>query len=141
MYRVAKITGRLGALLLGIVIVWLVVEFLHKPIKVEVPASFRGWVTITFNKPDCKPLSKEGLYLVVRINESGKSCTSDDNPYRNWRWTRFFFVNQDAQKSAIPDTMASVVGWKRPDRNRSYEEGYLFVGTRDELNHAGGPHS
>ena len=59
----------------------------------EVPESYRGWLRLELERPECKPSPKELGALVVRFGSDGRSCTSDRREPGLHR-SRYYFVSQ-----------------------------------------------
>jgi hypothetical protein len=43
----------------------------------QLPPDYRGWVVLEYGVPSCPPLPVRGEYQVVRVDASGRACTSD----------------------------------------------------------------
>src|SRR5215469_11971241 len=65
---------------------------LGRPIRWDLPPGYRGWVVVQYGNIACQPLSKNGLYLVVRITPSGHACTSSPIP-TGWRYERYEYLD------------------------------------------------
>jgi hypothetical protein len=111
---------------------------LGRPILWEFSPGYRGWVVVEYQRPDCPPLVKDGLYLIISVSASGRACTSSPIPL-GWRYGRYEYVSEERRRKIIPSS-----GW---DSNREitllsvdFEKKlqFLFVGNRQELNRSWG---
>lgn len=73
-------------------------------VRWEMPAGFRGWVTVRHEDPTCPALRRAAGMLVVPINTLGCGCTSEPIPER-WR-PSYVYVEPDGKVIEIRET-----GW------------------------------
>ncbi|SRR6266446_2024411 len=108
------------------------------PISWRFSQGYRGWVVMEFQNPQCPPIAKEGLYLIVPVSASGRGCTSAPIP-EGWRYTRYEYMDSQGKQTKLRAN-----GWNTNSMiwplsvNRKQKEWYLFVGTQDELNRSWG---
>lgn len=103
---IVVITAGTFAVLVGLVVLGFLAGGVGRPVLVLMPADFHGWVTEQFGDPSCPPLTSEGIFLVMRVSESGLMCTSSASPYSVWRYYDFRRVQRDGSRSVVPET-----GW------------------------------
>jgi hypothetical protein len=65
---------------------------------IEVPAGFRGWAAVEFERPDCSPLTKHGNAWHVAIPPTGYLCTS--NPLEEG-WANDTFTEQGRGSTSL----------------------------------------
>jgi hypothetical protein len=137
---------RAGGIVVGVVVAIFAVIIaaaiytgkLSRPILWQFPPGYRGWVVVEYSNPGCAPLAKQGIYLVTSISASGRGCTSVPIP-EGWRYVRYEYVNADGERTKL-----RADGWNTGSLiwpisvSREKREGYLFVGTQDELNRSWG---
>jgi hypothetical protein len=108
------------------------------PFRFIFPADFRGFVFLGQNQPECAPLPVEDGFLVVRVDETGKACTSTSLPI-GMTWDDQFFLGGEPQRfSSRPAEQegAMVRGfWSGFYRTATGEHSYvcLFVGDDHEF--------
>jgi hypothetical protein len=129
------------ASVLALGVIGILTGILGRPLRYEIPEGFGGWATVTYGNPSCVQLDVKGLFLVVRIDSTGRACTSSPMP-SGWRFTKFFRVQQGGGKSPLVSSgwsdEASRMIWAGAVMTR--QGGYandgevFFVGTAQELN-------
>ena len=98
---VVVVIGALAAIAIILVIAAVSAGFIAKPIVYEIAEPFNdGWVTITYENPNCKPLEEDGLFLVVHVDETGKGCSSNPIP-QGWRYTKYVRVGKNGERTAL----------------------------------------
>ncbi len=111
---------------------------LGRPILCQLPPGYRGWVIVQYQNPICPPMSREGIYLTIRIPPSGRACTSSPMPM-GWRYEHFEYVYEDGRRKALRSS-----GWDDNSEiwplSASAEKNleFLFVGSQRELNQSWG---
>jgi len=127
-------TGRLVMVVVEIVYL---AALVHRPVKWEIAAPYKGWVELTYNNPQCEPLTREGRGLVVHIDKSGAGCTSEPM-LEGWRRNEYFYVADNGRRTEIPiDDIRALASHQRQESDPDpcdYES--YFVGTAEELNRA-----
>jgi hypothetical protein len=104
------------------------------PLLYRFPGDYRGWAGVRYNDPGCSPLRKEGWYLVLKFDASGRACTSSSVP-GGWRYERYEYVYADGRRkklSGIHNDIwpVGVSGSQAPQIET------LFVGSEAELKKA-----
>lgn len=101
------------------------------PVLYQLPGDYRGWVGVRYDDPSCVPLRKEGWYLVIPFDASGKGCTSSPVP-SGWRYVRYEYLYSDGRRRELvgPDEQVWSTGPTGPQRPRI--EG-LFIGSKAEM--------
>jgi len=108
------------------------------PCVYEIPAGYRGWVLIEYERADCPPLVRQGGKLYISVPASGYLCTSTALESGSAR-DEYFFVG--ASRDPIPQTARGRGGmiWaggtgqfqRSGQTPRTYE--FFFVGTESDL--------
>jgi hypothetical protein len=94
------------------------------PLLYELPAGYRGWILVYFERPNCPSMGSRGLFYVIQVSESGRGCTSDTLP-RGWKYHRAEFLNSDGTR-----TGRSLRPISYSDETKDY---LIFIGTEEEL--------
>jgi uncharacterized protein DUF6843 len=140
------LVGLLLVPLLGIGVALTTLEFKNgqflvagfgRPIRVELPPGYRGWVVIEYDNPKCPPFRVQGLVLVIDVSASGRGCTSSPIP-RGWRSYRYDYVHADGTRTQLrtTDWDGEQEVWqlsyhlREQSDPRTYE--VLFIGTKAE---------
>jgi hypothetical protein len=105
--------------------------------RYEIPASYRGWVIVQEETPECPELTTDQGALVYSIDSSGCGCTSS-KPLQGWSRVTYFAVAADG-RTALPTTGWGGggliwAGFSGYASNRAHPYSGFFVGTEDELN-------
>lgn len=95
----------------------------------EIPADFRGWVEIEYQRRDCLPLERRDGGLVIVIGRDGKACTSDAQHF-GWALDRYYFGGKERAAGEL--NRAGSTGIEESGGKRRYYEKF-FAGTEDEL--------
>jgi hypothetical protein len=103
----------------------------HRPIRYEVPENFEGWVVITFENPNCRPMDSDGVFLVIKFDKSGRACTSDSDP-EGWRYTTLNYVDKTGRLKSAPSEMLAGASYDRQELHQ-YPGEFFFVGTAEQL--------
>ncbi len=121
------------ASMVGVVIAWIVIFLgVGRPILWEVPAGFHGWVSVRHEQPQCRPLRKRGLFLVLSALPDGHGCTSSPAPAPASRYYRLEYVHPDGARTRGAISTGHFY-------DASLKKWYLFVGTDEEMKREGGP--
>src|SRR5207247_2541157 len=86
---------------------------LRAPAVFEIPAGYRGWVEIDFERSDCQPLPKRDGHLVLSITPEGTLCTSSKFE-EGWARDKYYYAGTPRRK-------LEVTGWS--------EGGLIWAGT------------
>lgn len=108
----------------------------HRSITYEIAEPYKGWVIITYGKPECKPLDRTGFSLVVHVDKSGTGCSSDNDPLDTWRRWEYVYVAPNGSKKPISSDMILGPAIHPVDAAHRYEVEHFFVGTGDALKNA-----
>jgi hypothetical protein len=134
------LVGAVGAFLalpLALVGLLLLQSALAPAVRWEMPAGFRGWVTVRYEDPTCPALRREAGMLVVPVNTLGCGCTSEPIPDR-WR-PSYVYVHPDGKIIEIRSTGwgggGEVWGGFTSPRQASHQfpELGFYVGTENEF--------
>jgi hypothetical protein len=121
---------------------WSVHRLVARPMRYEFPERFKGWLVVRYEDPNCPPLLRRGIFLVVSVPVSGQVCTSSRRP-EGWIYYRFDYLEPGGNRTSVPlrtgsDPPGIVQVWLvtyLPDYK--WEEDW--VGTKEEANHWGTP--
>ena len=111
--------------------------FLHRrpPSRFLIPAGYVGWIRVEYGVADAAPLPREGKYLLVKLDESGRARTSSDLA-EGWSRDQFFYY------SGTGRTALSNAGWCKGGMIWGEESGpgeksatvqRFFVGSEDQF--------
>lgn len=134
---VLSVTG----LLLGCVLLAVLTGGVSRPLYIELPPGYRGWVKVQYEAPACPELdSRHVIFQVVSVDASGHACTSRGAPF-DWTFYRYAYVYPDGDRVSLPHTQDDgehIEVWKV---SYSIEEKHecLFVGTEEDSWSAYGP--
>jgi uncharacterized protein DUF6843 len=131
----AVVTGRIVMIFAGVAIL---IALFHRSIEYEIAAPFRGWVIITYGKPDCPPLKRNWLSFIVQVDRSGRACTSDSNPLEGPRRLDYVYIAENGRKIQIPNDMIHAEATSNQSWANPYEAEFFFVGTAEALKKAWG---
>jgi hypothetical protein len=126
----AVVTGRIVMIFAGVAIL---IALFHRSIEYEIAAPFRGWVIITYGKPDCPPLKRNWLSFIVQVDRSGRACTSDSNPLEGPRRLDYVYIAENGRKIQIPNDMIHAEATSNQSWANPYEAEFFFVGTAEAL--------
>lgn len=103
-----------------------------RPIRWELPNSYRGWLVVEYAVARCPPLSTSGMYLVIKLSSEGRACTSSSAPI-GWRYHKYEYVSPDGTRTAVrsaghTDRLVWPITYG-PAGNREL----IFIGTEAEL--------
>jgi hypothetical protein len=124
-----------------LVVTYIATGLLGWPKKYEIADTFHGWATIAYNKPHCKALEWDGLFVVIRVDSSGKGCTSSPMPL-GWSYTKFVRVDKGGNQTPLAwgadDSTKMIWAWsnRTPQGGSPFFADVFFVGTADQLKSA-----
>ncbi len=98
-----------------------------RPLRHELPAGYRGWALVEYQRPDCPALSVQGFYLIITYEASGRACTSSQKPL-GWRYRTFAYVEPNGTRRPIPEEMLRSYSYSISDNADTF-----FVGTDAEF--------
>jgi hypothetical protein len=110
------------------------------PFIYEIPAGYKGWVSVQFFRPDCPEMATEGEKVVVKIPANGSLCTGTPMGFGDVQ-DEFYYVDAagkrtDARADIRQDHMA--IEGAAPEK-KIFER--FFVGTEAELKTSTEPRS
>lgn len=70
------------------------------PVRWELPPGYKGWVVLRYLDASCKWIERRGLFLVIKVPQDGKACTSDFLA-RRWRYNLFEYVHADGSRTKV----------------------------------------
>jgi hypothetical protein len=122
----------------------IVIFVMGRPVLIELPAGYKGWVIVRVEDAECSALAARGVFRVVSVPNSGRVCTSSPRLLMPKRLTyvRFEYVYPDGKRTSLPwsgsggDTWAKA--WILGYGIESHEQD-IFVGDVHEMNNSGPP--
>ena len=135
-YRIASI-GFAG-LICGL----LAMSILRRPVLIEIPAGYKGWVIVRVDDAHCPQLATRGWFRVVSVPSSARVCTSSPELLDRPTYIRFEYVYPDGKRTSLPwsgsggDTWAKA--WMLGYSIQDHEEN-IFIGDVNEMNNSGPP--
>jgi hypothetical protein len=112
-------------------------------IKYELPAGFKGWMLHRDRDPSCPPITRSGIYWVVKVADDGIACTSEPLP-RKARYYIFEYVDAAGNRVKVKSPWGHTLYRGRQvtaQTNVATAEDEIgaawFIGTEDELKRAG----
>lgn len=114
---------------LGVILIFIMVihQDIGRPELYEFSPSFHGWFVVEYGNPNCLALTTRGIFRVIRIPSSGRTCTSSP-PITGWQYTRYAYVSSDGVRQQIP---GDAVAWGYYVQERKTE--VLFLGKEQEM--------
>jgi hypothetical protein len=110
------------------------------PFIFEIPAGYRGWVTVQFFRPDCPEMATEGEKVVVKIPANGDLCTGTPMGFGDVQ-DEFYYVdasgNRTDARSDVRQEHVAIEG--AAPKKKIFER--FFVGTEAELKTSTEPRS
>src|SRR5690242_13699335 len=94
------ITSGIALAVILLAVISVALGFIGQPKKYEIADSVDGWVTVTYGNRDCKPLESDGLFVVIRVDASGKGCSSSAMP-QGWSYTKFVRVDKSGIQTPL----------------------------------------
>ncbi len=125
-------------IILTLLVIGIVRGELGRPVRYELPAGYKGWVLIEYQNPACHSLEVKGIYLVIPIPHSGRTCTSSPAP-QGWRYERYEYVTPNGKRTTIPfhplfgENQIWASSYAPAQETVRFPRERFFVGTRDEL--------
>ena len=98
-----------------------------RPLRHELPAGYRGWALVEYQRPHCPELSVQGIRLIVSYDATGRACTSSPRPL-GWRYRTFVYVEPGGARHATPEEMLHSYSHSIGDNTDTF-----FVGTSAEF--------
>jgi len=128
-----------AGLFCGLLFVTLV---MGRPLLIEIPAGYKGWVIVRVEDAHCPVLATRGLFRVVSVPSSGKVCTSSPELLKHPSYVRFENVYPDGKRKSLPwsgsggDTWAKawMLGYGIEDHEQD-----IFIGDVHDMNNSGPP--
>jgi hypothetical protein len=110
------------------------------PFIYEIPAGYKGWVSVQFFRPDCPPLASEGEKLLVRLPADGRLCTGSPMGFGDAA-DEYYYVDASGNRTdAKSDILQEHVAIEGASPSKKIFERY-FVGTEAELKTSTEPRS
>jgi len=94
-----------------------------RPVRLDLPPGYRGWVVIQHGDPSCPPLRIDWPFVVISVWSSGQASTSTPE-LEGWRFWRYMYVRPDGARTSAPRDW----GYSIPEKRQLV----LFVGTEAE---------
>jgi hypothetical protein len=109
------------------------------PFIYEIPAGYKGWVSVQFYRPDCPELPTEGEKIVVKLPPNGRLCSGTALGFGKAA-DEFYYVDASGNRTdARADVFQEHVALEGTAPKSIYER--FFVGTEAELKTSTEPRS
>lgn len=109
------------------------------PFVYEIPAGYKGWVSVHFYRPDCPQLATEGEKLLVKLPPNGRLCTGTPLGFGDAA-DEFYYVDASGNRTdAKADVLQEHVAIEGASPGKMIYERF-FVGTEAELKASPEPH-
>ncbi|MES1240048.1 MAG: hypothetical protein ABUT39_00375 [Acidobacteriota bacterium] len=109
------------------------------PFIFEIPAGYKGWVSVQFFRPDCPEVPLEGEKVVVKIPANGSLCTGTPLGFGEVR-DEYYYVDASGNRTdARADVRQEHVAIEGAAPKKIFER--FFVGTEAELKTSTEPRS
>ena len=109
------------------------------PFVFEIPAGYKGWVSVQFFRPDCPELPTEGEKLLVKLPPNGRLCSGTPLGFGDAP-DEFYYVDAAGNRTdAKGDIRQEHVAIEGAAPKSLYER--FFVGTEAELKTSPEPRS
>ena len=110
------------------------------PFIYEIPAGYKGWVSVQFYRPDCPEMKTEGEKIVVPLPADGKLCTGTPLGYGEAA-DEYYYVDASGNRTdARADVRNEHVAIEGASPGKMVFERF-FVGTEAELKTSPEPRS
>lgn len=111
----------------------------RKPFIFEIPAGYKGWVSVRFFKPDCPELPVEGEKPVVKIPADGRMCTISPLGFGKAADEYYYVDASGVRTDAKADILQEHVAIEGATPGKQIYERF-FVGTEAKLKTSPEPH-
>lgn len=111
----------------------------REPFIFEIPAGYKGWVSVRFFQPDCPELPVEGEKLVVKLPANGRLCTGTPLGFGSTVDEYYYVDASGARTDAKADIRQEHVAIEGAAPAKQIYERF-FVGTEAELKSSTEPH-
>ena len=111
--------------------------FLPK-LRYEIPAGYRGWVSIDLSNPRCPPSLHQGRFRVYIVDATGHGCTSDPVA-EGWRSIEYDSLGGNGGRRRLPETSwgkGGLIWGPALQRQGSTKRTIFFVGTEQQFTSA-----
>lgn len=109
------------------------------PFIFEIPAGYKGWVSVEFFQPDCPQMPTEGEKIVVKIPANGRLCTGTPLGF-GAAADEYYYVDAAGNRTdARADVRQEHVAMEGAAPRYIFER--FFVGTEAELKRSPEPRS
>jgi hypothetical protein len=109
------------------------------PFIYEIPAGYKGWVSVQFFRPDCPQMETEGEKIVIKIPKDGRLCTGAPLGFGDAD-DEYYYVDAAGNRTdAKADILQEHVALESAAPKKIYER--FFVGTEAELKTSPEPRS
>jgi hypothetical protein len=109
------------------------------PFVYEIPAGYKGWVSVQFYRPDCPELPTEGEKLVVRVPPNGRLCSGTPLGFGDAADEYYYVDASDNRTDAKDGVLQEHVAIEGASPSKQIYERF-FVGTDAELKSSPEPH-
>jgi hypothetical protein len=109
------------------------------PFVFEIPAGYKGWVSVQFYRPDCPELPTEGEKIVVKLPPNGRLCSGTALGFGKAA-DEYYYVDASGNRTdARADILQEHVAIESTAPKNIFER--FFVGTEAELKTSTEPRS
>jgi hypothetical protein len=109
------------------------------PFIFEIPAGYKGWVSVQFFRPDCPEMATEGEKVVVKLPPNGRLCTGTPMGFGEVQ-DEYYYVDASGNRTdARADIRQEHVAIEGAAPKNIFER--FFVGTEAELKTSPEPRS
>lgn len=109
------------------------------PFIYEIPAGYKGWVSVQFYRPDCPQMPIEGEKILVKLPPDGKLCTGTPLGFGDAPDEYYYVDAAGSRTDAKADILRPHVAIEGTAPKNIFER--FFVGTEAELKTSPEPHS
>ncbi|HEX3127001.1 MAG TPA: hypothetical protein VH394_06700 [Thermoanaerobaculia bacterium] len=109
------------------------------PFIYEIPAGYKGWVSVQFYRPDCPEMATEGEKIVIKIPAGGKLCTGTPLGFGDAADEYYYVDAAGTRTDAKADVLQEHVAIEGTAPKNIFER--FFVGTEAELKNSPEPRS
>lgn len=96
----------------------------------NIPDNFRGWVTVTFDVPNCNQQSHL-FWTTVPIDQTGRGCSRF--PFQGgWTVNRYAYIKADGSHTTLSSDGGTAVSALPLGYSSKYKTYEFFVGTEAE---------
>jgi len=97
-----------------------------------IPKDYTGWVNIKYDKERGDKTTREGKYVVFKINKDGNCLTKSLLTHKGWATNQYYYVDDNGKRTKLHPGKR-IHGATEGNQNKNYTEEHFFVGSAKEF--------